>query len=108
MLSSRMNTDKSYNFFLEKFESLLENYVHLKKISRNKLKLKDTLWVTSGLQKSLSIKKQFLTKLIRSKEPSTKGTPQNMQTIQKSLIDTIKNKKQFYFSGFKDPKNTWK
>lgn len=43
LLSSRMNTDKSYNFFLEKFESLLENYVHLKKIFRNKLKLKDTL-----------------------------------------------------------------
>ena len=57
LLSSSMNTDKSYNFFLEKFESLLENYVPLKKISRNKLKFKDTLWVTSGLQKSLSIKK---------------------------------------------------
>ena len=42
------NTQKSYKTFLEKFESLLDNYAkkNLKKISKNKLKFKDNSWFT--------------------------------------------------------------
>ena len=40
LLSPNTNTEKSYKTFLEKFESLLDTYVPLKKISKNKLKLK--------------------------------------------------------------------
>ena len=59
-LSSNTNTEKSYNTFLEKFESLLDTYASLKKISKNKLKFKDKPWITPGLQKSISINNQFL------------------------------------------------
>ena len=37
LLSSNANTEKSYKTFLEKFESLLDIYAPLKKISKNKL-----------------------------------------------------------------------
>ena len=37
LLSSNTNTEKYYKTFLEKFESLLDIYAPLKKISKNKL-----------------------------------------------------------------------
>ena len=53
LLSSNTITEKSYKTFLEKFESLLDTYALLKKISKNKLKFKDKPWITPGLQKSI-------------------------------------------------------
>ena len=40
LLPPNTNTKKSYKTFLEKFESLLDSYAPLKKVSKNKLKLK--------------------------------------------------------------------
>ena len=56
LLLSNTNTEKSYKTFLEKFESLLDIYAPLKRISKNKLKFKDKPWITRGLQNSISIK----------------------------------------------------
>ena len=42
------NTEKSYKTFREKFESLLDTYAPLKKISKNKLKFNDKPWITPG------------------------------------------------------------
>ena len=69
LLSSNKKTEKSYKTFLEKFESLLDIYAPLKIISKNKLKFKDKSWITPGLQKSISIKNQFLSKFIKLKDP---------------------------------------
>ena len=43
-----------------------------KKFFLNKLKFKDKLWITPGLQKSLYIKNQFLSKYIKLKDPCKK------------------------------------
>ena len=75
LLSSNTNTEKSYKTFFEKFESLLDTYAPLKKISKNKLKFKDKPWITPGLQKSISIKNQFLSKFIKLKVPCKKRKP---------------------------------
>ena len=69
------NTEKSYKTFLEKFESLLETYAPLKKISENKLKFRDKPWINTGLQKFISIKNQFLSKFIKLKDPCKKRKP---------------------------------
>ena len=63
LLSSNTNTEKSYETFLEKIESLLETYAPVQIISKNQLKFKDKPCLTPGLQKSTSIKKQFLKKI---------------------------------------------
>ena len=39
LLLSNTNTEKSYKTFLEKFEFLVDTYAHLKKNSKNKLKI---------------------------------------------------------------------
>ena len=75
LLSPNTNTEKSYKTFREKFESLLDTYVPLKKISKNKLKFKDKPWITPGLQKSVFIKNQFLSKFIKLKDPCKKRKP---------------------------------
>ena len=46
--------------------------MHLKKLSKNKLKLKGKPSITPGLQKSISIKNQFLSKFIKLKDPCRK------------------------------------
>ena len=75
LISSNTNTEKSDKTFLEKFESLLDTYAPLKKLSKNKLKFKDKPWITPGLQKTISIKNQFLSKFIKSKDPNKKRKP---------------------------------
>ena len=77
LLSPNTNTEKSYKTFLEKFESLLDTYAPLNKISKNKLKFKDKPWITPGLQKSIqkSIKNQFMLKVIKLKDTCRKRKP---------------------------------
>ena len=75
LISPNTNTEKSYKTFLEKFESLLDTCAPLKKLSKNKLKFKDKSWITPGLQKSISIKNQFLSKFIKLKDPNKKRKP---------------------------------
>ena len=75
LLSPNTSTEKSYKTFLENFESLLDTYAPLKEILKNKLKFKDKPWITPGLQKSISIKNQFLSKFIKLKDPRKKMKP---------------------------------
>ena len=75
LISPNTNTEKSYKTFLEKFESLLDTYAPLKKLSKNKLKFKDKPWIIPGLQKSISTKNQFLSKFLKLKDPNKKRKP---------------------------------
>ena len=60
---SNTNTEKSYETFLEKIESLLKTYAPVQIISKNQLKFKDKPCLTPGLQNSIFIKKQSLKKI---------------------------------------------
>ena len=75
LISPNTTTEKSYKTFFEKFESLPDTYAPLKKLSKNKLKFNDKPWITPGLQKSISIKNQFLSKFIKLKDPNKKRKP---------------------------------
>ena len=91
----------------------MSNLCTSKKNYKNKLKFKDKPLITPGLQKSISIKNQFLPKFIKLKDPCKKESPDKIQAIDKSFINTIKKSKQFHFTRFfqenvKDPKNMWK
>ena len=75
LISPNTNTEKSFKTFLEKFESLLDTYAPLKKLSKNKLKFKDKPWITPGLQKSITTENQSLSKFIKLKDPNKKRKP---------------------------------
>ena len=61
------NVNYSTESFLNKTNSLLSNYTPLKKINKYTLKFPSKPWITTGLQKSVSIKNKFLTNFIRKK-----------------------------------------
>ena len=70
LLPCNMDIDLLYKTFLETFQSLPDLYAPLKKISKNKLDFENKLWVSFGLQKSISIKNYYLSKFIRLRDPS--------------------------------------
>ena len=47
---------KQVYIFLNKINFILDKYAPLKKVSKSKLKFKSKPWITSGIQKSISLK----------------------------------------------------
>ena len=92
LLSPNTNIEKSYKTLLEKFESLLDTYTPLKEMSKNKLKFKDKPWVTPDLQKSISIKNQFLSKFIKLKDPCKKKEAHIRYKQYRNLLSTLLKK----------------
>ena len=54
-----LNVDNSTKINLDKINMLLDTYPPLKKINKCKLKFISKPWITLGLQKSISVKKQI-------------------------------------------------
>ena len=52
---------------------LLSNYDPLKKINKYKLKFRSKPWITTGLQKSVTVKNKFVTNFIKKKDPAKKA-----------------------------------
>ena len=83
----------------------------LKKLSKNKLKFKYKPRITPGLQKSISIKNQFLSKFIKLKDPNKKKEAHIRYKQYRNVLSTlVKKSKQFDFTrffqeNFKDLKN---
>ena len=55
-----LNADKSTKKFLDKINMLLDTYAPFKRVKKHKLKFKSKPWITLGLQKSISVKKNYL------------------------------------------------
>ena len=51
-----LNIDNSTQMYLEKINILLNAYAPLKRIDKYKLRFKFKLWITLGLQESISVK----------------------------------------------------
>ena len=59
--------DQTFLGFLTKFNSILDMYAPVKKISKQKLKFRNKPWIALGLKKSISIKDHLLTKYMKLK-----------------------------------------
>ena len=69
----KQNVNYSTESFLNKINSLLSNYAPLKKINNYNLKFRLKPWITTGIQKSISVKNKFLTNFIKKKDPAKKA-----------------------------------
>ena len=102
------------NVFLKKFNLILDKYLPLKKLTKQKLKFKTEPWITPGLQKSISIKNKLLTKFIKLREPTLKNEARTKYKLYRNMLAMLlKRSKHTYFSSFfqnhvNDLKNTWK
>ena len=112
--SEKKNIDFSFECFLKKFNLILDKYLPLKKLTKQKLKFKTKPWITPGLQKSISVKNKLLTKFIKLKEPTLKNEAHTKYKLYRNMLATLlKRSKHTYFSSFfqnhiNDLKNTWK
>ena len=108
------NVDQSFVSFLTKFNSILDWYVLLKKISERKLKFRNRQRVTLGLKKSISIKNHLLTKYIKLKEATLKNGARIKYKQCRNLLSTLmKESKKSYFTNYfqnnlNDLNSTWK
>ena len=106
--------DQSFVSFLTKFNSILDLYAPLKKISKQKLKFRNKPWITLGLQKSISIKNHQLTKYIKLKDVTLKyGAQIKYKQYRNLLFTQMKGSKKSYFTNYfqnnlNDLKSTWK
>ena len=66
-----LNAENSTLMYLDKIYMLLDTYAPLKRINKHKLKFKSKPWITLGLQKSISVKKNYF-KVSLIKGPYTK------------------------------------
>ena len=93
---------------------LLDIYALLKKVKKYKLKFKSKLWITLGLQKSISVKNELLTNLINKKDPILQKECHTNDKKYRNLHSTLMKKgKQAYYDRYfqrnwSDIKNTWK
>ena len=68
----------------------------LKKITKYQLKFNGEPWITSGIQKSISIKNKHLKKLIRKKDPQINAEFHEKYKTCKSCTLMKKNKQTCY------------
>ena len=93
---NRVTVDQSFVSFLAKFNSILDLYTLLKKISKQKIKFRKKRWITLGLQKSISIKNHLLTKCIKLKDVTLKKEAQIKYKQYRNLFSTLmKESKKF-------------
>ena len=109
--SVNSNVDQSFISFLTKFNSM---YTPLRKISKQKLKFRNKLWITLGLQKSVSTKNHLLTKYIKLKDVTLKTEAQIKYKQYRNLLPTLmtENKRSYFTKYFQnnlhDLKSKWK
>ena len=89
-------------------------YTPLRKIFKQKLKFRNKLWITLGLQKSVSTKNHLLTKYIKLKDVTLKTEAQIKYKQYRNLLPTLmtENKRSYFTKYFQnnlhDLKSKWK
>ena len=87
--------------FLNFLVLILDKYLLLKKLTKQKLKFKTKPWITPGLQKSISVKNKLLTKFIKLKEPTFKNEAHTKHKLYRNILATLlKRSKHTYFLSF--------
>ena len=78
------------------------NMLRLKKISKYKFNFKTKPWITSGIQKSISIKNKLSKKLINKKDPQIKAKCHKKYKKYRKLLSTLLNesKQRYYTKSF--------
>ena len=96
-----LNANNSAKKYLEKIILLLDTYGPFKRVKKYKLKFKSKLWITLGLQKSISVKNKLLTNFINKKNPKLKEECHTNYKKDRNLLSTLmKKSKQAYYDRY--------
>ena len=75
------DTNKSFKLFFNIFETLLDTYIPLKKLSISEAKLLSKPWITHGIVKSIRNKDKIYKKFLKINSSQQKKTIQQIQKI---------------------------
>ena len=111
----QQNFNLSMDSLLNDMNSILDVHAPLKKVNKYKLKFKTKPWITSALQKSISIKNNLLKKFINAaKDPPIKERYHKEYKDYRNMLSTIlKQSKTNYYNHYFETdwssiKNIWK
>ena len=77
----------------------MDVHAPLKKVNKYKLKFKTKSWITLALQKSISIKNNFLKKFITAKDPQVKESYHKEYKDYRNMLSIIfKESKTNYYN----------
>ena len=94
-------TNKSFQLFFHIFETLLDTYAPLKKLSNSELKLLSKPWITQGIMMSIKIKDNIYKKLLKSKTFEQKERPYNKFKRYRNRINILtRNSKANHYQNF--------
>ena len=98
---------------LNNMDSILDTHAPFKKVNKHKLKFKTKPWITSDLQKSVSIKNNLLKKFITAKDPQFQERYHKEYKDYRNLLSTVlkqskTNYNHYFESNWNGIKNTWK
>ena len=95
------NVNVSIENLVNNMNDLLDKHVPFKKISKYKSKFKTIPWITTALQKSISIKNDLFKKYIKLKSPDEKNEVHQQYKYYRYLLSTLmKKSKQNYYERF--------
>ena len=97
------DTDHACDIFLDKYRTLLEQHVPLRKLTKKELKQKQKPWITQGLIKSISKKRALFVKIKKLKSKN-KNTDEvfKLYKVYNNTINKLKRKckRDFYQEYF--------
>ena len=79
----------------------MDAHALLRKVNKYELKFRTKPWITSALQKSISIKNNLPKKFITAKDPQVKGTYHKEYKDYRKILSTIlKQSKSNYYNHY--------
>jgi len=60
---NRLNANELFNYFIETFSEVVDEFAPLRKATRKEKKLRQKLWISSGLLKSIKTKNKIFKRL---------------------------------------------
>ena len=78
--------------------SILDEHAPSKRINKYKLKFKSKFWITTAIQKSITVKNKVLKRFINAKNSQTKETFHRQYKDYRNMLSTLLKKKQIKLS----------
>ena len=89
VLKDTINTDNSFQLFMHKIESLLNEMAPIRKLSKNELRLEKRPWITKGILVSMHIRDKLSKRLSKMKNPLEKRIVFKHFKMYRNMIVTL-------------------
>ena len=95
------DSEASFNSFLNKFNTLFDKHVPLKKLTKNQSKLLNKPWITAGLLTSMKIRDNFLLDLKNTTDPDLKAFLSSLYKLYRNrIVSLLRLSKKNYYNNY--------